>query len=86
MYLVDRHVLKRHYSYVRIGGVAALCYVLGAYSAYQLDSSLERSFDADIINAFDRKYAYTVLNTTGFGSNYLSTRDHTEEVVLKKPY
>jgi len=32
--------------------------------------------ERDIVQAFDKRYTSTVLNTTGFGSNYVSIRDY----------
>jgi hypothetical protein len=67
--------------------VTALSFTLGAYGAYKVTySSVPRPFDRDIILAFDRRYMRTVLNTTGFGSNYLSTKDYSDNADLKKPY
>ena len=34
MYVVDRYVLKRGYSFLSIGGVAALGFLIGGYGAY----------------------------------------------------
>ena len=51
-----------------------------------MSACLPRSFDNDIMNAFDARYMKTVLNATGFNSNYVSASDHTKEPILKKPY
>jgi hypothetical protein len=85
-YLFDNVYLRKSHSWARVGTGALLGFAIGAYSSYQVASSVERKFDSEIINAFDKKYLDTVLNATGFGSNYLSVKDYSETQTLKKPY
>lgn len=86
IYLLDQHILRRGYSWFRIGGVAALSFVIGVYGTHHVQSSLRREHDQEILLAFDKRYMQYVLNSTGFGTNYLSIMDNSEESVYKKPY
>ena len=87
-YLYDSALMKRNYAWSRIGTLAFLGFVLGAQGSYQVQTTFprERQVDKDIINAFDRRYMTTVLNATGFGSNYVSPKDFGDSTSLKKPY
>jgi hypothetical protein len=60
--------------------------MIGAYGSTQNISALNKPFDTQILDAFDQKYVNRVLNATGFGTNYVSTRDLSEESIMKKPY
>lgn len=87
MYLLDGAFLKRTVCLKRTGAAALVGFALGAYSSYNVSTSIERiRNDSEIVNAFDRKYMNTVLNTTGFGSNYVSVRDYSDTTAFKKPY
>ena len=85
-YVLDRWVLKNRLCYYRIGGAAIVGYLLGAWGAYQSNSCLTKPFDKDIIVGFDKRFARTTLAGMNFNSNYVSTIDHSEERVYKKPY
>lgn len=41
-YYIERNILRRGYSFVRIFAVAGLCFVLGGYGSYQVKNSLPR--------------------------------------------
>ena len=86
-YFLDAVVLKKSTCYRRIALGGLLGFVLGGVGSYNVSTSVTRlEQDAEIINAFDRKYMTTVLNTTGFGSNYVSIRDYSASTQYKKPY
>ena len=68
---------------IAIGAISG--YVLGGIGAYRVTSTIGRPIDYEIIEAFDKRFVKSVLNTTGFGSNYLSTQDYKEDA-YKKPY
>lgn len=36
MYLLDRHILRKGHSWLRIGGAAAAAFVLGAYGTHEV--------------------------------------------------
>ena len=44
--------------------------------------------DADILSAFESKYAHASLNAAGYGNNALNVASHTAEFngKYKKPY
>ena len=86
LYLLDVGVLRRNHNLKSVAVGALGGFLLGAYSSYQVRTSLPRPLDNDIINAFDKKYMNTVLNTTGFGSNYVSSKDYSNVTTLRKPY
>jgi|LauGreDrversion4_2_1035121.scaffolds.fasta_scaffold289424_1 hypothetical protein len=87
VYLLDCAFLRRSRSWPRIAVGGLLGFSLGAYSSFHVGNTIPRVVsEADIINAFDRKYMTTVLNTTGFGSNYISVKDYSETNTFKKPY
>jgi|LauGreDrversion4_2_1035121.scaffolds.fasta_scaffold793066_1 hypothetical protein len=87
-YLFDSVLMKRAYTWTRIGVLGAVGFAIGAHASYQVQTTFprDRVVDRDIINAFDRRYMNTVLNATGFGSNYVSSKDYAETTSLKKPY
>ena len=76
LYLLDKAILRRHYCYKRIAVGALVGFALWAHASYQVRTSIPRKLDTDIVNAFDRRYMNAVLNSTGFGSNYVSARDY----------
>ena len=79
--------MKRAYCRNRIVAGAVLGFALGAYSSYHLETTIKRvESDAEIITAFDIRYMNTVLNSTGFGSNYVSIKDYSDAQNMKKPY
>jgi hypothetical protein len=87
LYFLDAVVLKRAICNRRIAFGALLGFTLGGIGSYSVTTSINRlEQEADIINAFDRKYMTTVLNTTGFGTNYVSIRDYSASTHYKKPY
>lgn len=86
MYLLDRHILRRGHSWLRIGGVAAAGYIIGVYATDNVVNSLNKEFDEDIIQAFDQRYLKYALNSTGFGNNYVSIAELAEDTSYKKPY
>ena len=87
-YALQTVVLKRMRAHwIGVGTGALVGFALGGYSAYQVKTTLTRVYsDSEIISAFDRRYMNTVLNTTGFGSNYISVKDYSETQSFKKPY
>ena len=88
VYILDSVVFKRAgISKLRLGSGALVGFALGAWCSYQTQTTIARiQQEKDIINAFDTKYMNTVLNATGYGSNYLSTRDYSNTQSFKKPY
>ena len=88
VYFLDRGVIRRSHDIKRVAAGALVGFILGAYGSYQvgLPAPGERQFDREIIGAYEKRYVNTVLNATGFGSNYVSTRDYGENYSLKKPY
>ena len=86
MYLLDQHVWRKGHSWFRIGSLAAVGYMVGVYGTHNVRNSMARDFDPEIVEAFDKRYLNTVLNSTGFGNNYVSIMDSSEEMILKKPY
>ena len=88
VFLLDRAIIKRSHDIKRIALGAFLGFALGAYGSYHVQTSLPsgRKFDHEIMNAFDRRYMTTVLNATGFGSNYVSPKDYSDSTAFKKPY
>ncbi len=88
MYLFDVKILKRHHDWKRVAVGLGLGYVLGAY-ATDIDHGrlVERAkLNREIILAHEKKYVNTVLNHTGFGSNYIGSKDFSEVAQAKKPY
>jgi hypothetical protein len=87
-YLFEGAYLRRATCYKRAAVAGALGFVIGAWYVNSGSSNtLPRlQSDAAIVDAFDRKYMNTVLNVTGFGSNYLSVRDYADTQQHKKPY
>lgn len=71
---------------MRLGAGAALGFLIGVQGANQVQTSFTKSMDEDILQAFDQRYINTVLNSTGFGNNYVSISDNAVEMTLKKPY
>ena len=86
MYLFDVKMVRRVHDWKRIAAASVLGFAIGAYGSYQVQQTIPRSIDKDIMNAFDRKYMYTVLNSTGFGSNYIGSLDYSDSPQNKKPY
>jgi hypothetical protein len=88
LYFLDAAVLRRSACNKRIAAGAAVGYLLGAWGSYQVSTIDPERWapEADIISAYDRRYMTTVLNATGFGSNYVSSRDFAETTTFKKPY
>ena len=87
MLLFDSAILRRSVCKYRVGTAAILGYFVGCYGVMNFTTTtLHRKYDLDIMNAYDRRYMNTVLNTSGFGSNYLSSADYSENAQLKKPY
>lgn len=87
--IADTVLLKRAFCFKRVGVASLLGYGFGMYSVYTPSlshSSLHKDLDRDILLAHDQRYARTVLNATGFGSSYLSTKDYSMNPGLKKPY
>lgn len=76
LYLFDEAFIRRHYCYKRIAVGALVVFAFGAHASYQVPTSITRKLDTDIVNAFDRRYMNAVLNSTGFGTNYVSSRDY----------
>jgi len=87
-YLFDSVILKKQYTWARIGTLGLIGFAIGAHATYQVQTTLpkDRAVDREIVNAFDRRYMTTVLNATGFGSNYVSPKDFGDSTSLKKPY
>ncbi|TNV72014.1 hypothetical protein FGO68_gene9267 [Halteria grandinella] len=87
-YLFEASYLRKSACLKRAAVAGVLGFAIGAYSVNAGSSnSLPRlEGEAQIIEAFDRRYMNTVLNVTGFGSNYLSVRDYADTQVHKKPY
>lgn len=87
-YLFEAAYLRKPACYKRALAAGALGFVIGAYYVNGGSSnSLPRlEGEAQILEAFDRRYMNTVLNVNGFGSNYLSVRDYADTQVHKKPY
>lgn len=76
LYFVEATVLKRTPCIRRAAAFGTIGFALGAYYANNVRTSIPRlQSQSDIINAFDRRYMKNVLNTTGFGSNYVSVKD-----------
>jgi hypothetical protein len=71
---------------VRVLGAAALGFVIGVNATSYVQTTIHKDFDRDIIAAFDKRFATTVLNSTGFGDNYVNRADNSEEMLFKKPY
>jgi hypothetical protein len=87
-YLYDSALLRRNFAWTRIGALATFGFIVGAQASYQVQTTFpkDRKVDKEIIEAFDRRYMTTVLNATGFGSNYVSPKDFGNSTSLKKPY
>ena len=87
-YLFDSVLMKRNFTWARIGVFGAVGFLIGAHGSYGVQTTLprDRVVDKEIINAFDQRYMTTVLNATGFGSNYVSPKDFGDSTSLKKPY
>jgi hypothetical protein len=87
-YLFEGAYLRRATCYKRAAVAGVLGFVIGAYYVNSGSSnSLSRlEGEQQILEAFDRRYMNTVLNVTGFGSNYLSVRDYADTQAHKKPY
>lgn len=87
VFVLDTAVLKREMCKRRIVAGLAAGFILGAYSSYHQETTIKRvESDAEIITAFDIRYMNTVLNSTGFGSNYVSIKDYSDAQNMKKPY
>ena len=87
LYLIDTGVLRRGSCNRRIAAGAAVGFVLGAWGASQTSTTITRiTNEADILNAFEKRYMTTVLNATGYGSNYVSSKDYSDTTAFKKPY
>ena len=87
VYVLDAAVLKRQFCRNRIIAGAVAGFALGAYSSLHVQTTIKRvEKDAEIISAFDIRYMNTVLNSTGFGSNYVSIKDYSDAQNMKKPY
>lgn len=87
--LGDTVFLKRAFCYKRAGLAGLIGYGFGMYAVYTphlAHSGLHKDFDQDILVAHDQRFARTVLNATGFGSSYVSTKDYSMNPGLKKPY
>lgn len=87
-YVIDSAFLRRSFCYKRVAVGTLLGYGFGMWAIQSSTNSscIDKNFDSDIINAFDQRYARTVLNSTGFGSNYVSIRDYSQNINFKKPY
>ena len=87
-YIYDSAVVRRNCSWARVGLLAAGGFLVGAQGSYQVQTTFpkDRKVDREIVEAFDRRYMTTVLNATGFGSNYVSPKDLGNSTSLKKPY
>ncbi len=89
VYFLDGAILKRRVAcdWRRLAVGALVGFAMGAYYSTQVGTTVSRvQNDSQIINAFDRKYMTQVLNSTGFGSNYVSAKDYSETHTFKKPY
>lgn len=84
--ILDAQLLKKGACPMRIGAAAILGYSLGAYGAGRLSSTLHRSFDSDITQAFDKRFLNQALNVSGLGSNYTSIRQNEDYHDYSKPY
>ena len=87
-YLIEGVHLKTTPCLKRAIVAGALGFTLGAYyiNSGSMNQLPRLNSEVDIVNAFDRKYLNTVLNVTGFGSNYLSVKDYADTQTHKKPY
>ncbi len=87
-YLFEGSYLRRATCLKRAAVAGLVGFTLGAYSVSlgSLNRIRRLEGDAEIVSAFDRKYMNTVLNSTGFGSNYLSIKDYSDTPTYKKPY
>ena len=87
MYLFDVKMIRRHHDWKRVIAAGALGYALGCYGSERNTLPIQtRKFDEDIINAYEQRYAESVLNHTGFGSNYIGAKDFADVGGVKKPY
>ena len=90
VYVLERAVMRRHRAttaYLAVGALAGFWLGNASNQGHLLLSTdKERVQDSEIINAFDRKYMNTVLNTTGFGNNHINIRDYSDSPMYKKPY
>ena len=85
-FLLDTAILRRTYCYKRIALGASLGFLVAFYAQDNVQSVVPRTFDPEIINAFEKRYLTTALNATGFGSNYVSAKDYSDTTTFKKPY
>lgn len=87
VYALEAAVLKQAWCRKRVAVGAVAGYLIGGFSTYNYVNSVPRlEGEKDFVQAFDKRYVSTVLNTTGFGSNYVSIRDYSDATGLKKPY
>ena len=87
VYALEAAVLKRAWCRKRVAVGAVAGYLIGGFSTYNYVNSVPRlEGEKDFVQAFDKRYVATVLNTTGFGSNHVSIRDYSDASGLKKPY
>ncbi len=90
VYVLERGIMRRNRAtpaYLAVGALAG--FWLGNSSSQGhllIRSGLEKSYDREIINAFDRKYMTSVLNATGFGNNHINISDYSDSPAYKKPY
>ena len=87
-YLFEGVYLRRAACYKSAAVAGALGFVIGAWYVNSGSANVLPRLNKEkaIVEAFDRKYMSTVLNSTGFGSNYLSVRDYSDTNQFKKPY
>jgi hypothetical protein len=87
-YLYEAAYLRRVACLKRAGVVGIVGFAIGAYYANsEFSNSISRlNSEHEIVAAFDKKYLDTVLGATGFGGNYLSVKDYSDNPMYKKPY
>ena len=77
VYALEAAILRRAWCRRRVAAGAFAGYLIGGFSVNQFVNTIPRlEAERDILKAFDKRYTSTVLNTTGFGSNYVSIRDY----------
>ena len=77
VFALEAAVLRRAWCKKRVAAGALAGYLIGGFTANQFVNTVPRlEAERDIVQAFDKRYTSTVLNTTGFGSNYVSIRDY----------
>jgi hypothetical protein len=84
--VIDNQLLGKSLCGKRILAGAAVGYLIGANGANAYNTVLNRSFDREIVNAFDLRFIRHSLNVAGLTSSHTSLAHNEDNHDFSKPY